>query len=181
MKAEYRKWKDKQYRKEYHRQYYLKNKERMRAQHERYKQEHLDELHQYQKEYRERPESKVLNSKRHREWYLRNAKKIALRNRRREDAIRELVFGHYGNGVVACVGCGESRIDCLSLDHINDDGAQHRRGSGKTGGIAFYWLLKTQGLPLGLQTMCMNCQMVKERRRRRRLSKFHDIEEVQSE
>jgi hypothetical protein len=70
------------------------------------------------------------------------------------------VLTHYGNGKCACIGCGFSDIRALSIDHINGDGAQHRRESSTIHSKLYYWLIK-HNLPEGYQTLCMNCQFIK--------------------
>ena len=69
------------------------------------------------------------------------------------------VFEHYGR---TC-SCGETDIRCLSVDHVNDDGAVHRREVGN-----FYYYLKRNNYPNEppLQVLCMNCQWKKEIDRR---------------
>jgi len=71
------------------------------------------------------------------------------------------VLTHYGNGKCACVQCGESRLACLSIDHINGNGAQARRENHAKVGSNFYKWLRHKGYPDGYQTLCMNCQYVK--------------------
>ena len=58
--------------------------------------------------------------------------------------------------------CGESDLMVLSLDHTNDDGAEHRRSLNKSG-AAFYLHLRKNGFPNDppLQVLCMSCQMRK--------------------
>lgn len=69
---------------------------------------------------------------------------------------------HYGNGRCACVGCGESRLACLTLDHINGHGNQERKKYGSSRfGSNLCRFLKKQGYPSGFQTLCMNCQFCK--------------------
>jgi len=63
-----------------------------------------------------------------------------------------------------CACCGESILEFLSLDHINNDGAmQRRQHTGKSGGgLSFYKLLKRNGFPQGqLQVLCHNCNCAK--------------------
>jgi hypothetical protein len=65
-----------------------------------------------------------------------------------------------------CACCGETRISMLTLDHINNNGAEHRRQMGKTraakGGIGFYRWLKENKYPQGyLQVLCANCNTSK--------------------
>lgn len=71
------------------------------------------------------------------------------------------VLTHYGNGKCACVVCGEKRVACLSIDHINGDGEKHRKRIGIGGGSHFYAWLKHNNYPDGYQTLCMNCQWIK--------------------
>lgn len=63
---------------------------------------------------------------------------------------RYLVFSHYG---LSCKCCGESTIKLLTIDHINNDGKQHRQQI-KSG---FYKWIVDSNYPEGLQTLCMNC------------------------
>jgi len=71
------------------------------------------------------------------------------------------VLLHYGNGKIACIKCGFSDTRALSIDHIHGGGLQHRRHVIKGYTLAL-WLWK-HGLPEGYQTLCMNCQFIKER------------------
>jgi len=96
--------------------------------------------------------------------------------KRRENGERELytqrrlqikvdVLTYYGNGKCACVICGEARLPCLSLDHVNNNGASERRewfGKRTEGGIKIYRKLQILNYPKGYQTLCMNCQWIKK-------------------
>lgn len=76
------------------------------------------------------------------------------RGMRRVDArIKEAVFQAYGGFICAC--CGETEKTFLSIDHIHNDGAEHRRQIG-TGNV--YRWLRDNGFPSGFQVLCMNCQ-----------------------
>ena len=74
--------------------------------------------------------------------------------------IKKEVLTFYGNGTYACVHCGESHPACLTLDHINSDGAAQRKEL-KLRGVSFYQWLQRKGFPVGYQTLCMNCQFKK--------------------
>ena len=74
--------------------------------------------------------------------------------------LRIEVLTYYGNGKLACVECGEDNIFCLTLDHVNGGGGEHKRRIG--GAVKLYPLLKRQGYPSGYQTLCMNCQWKKK-------------------
>ena len=87
------------------------------------------------------------------------AKRNCLQRKVNRD-IKIKVLTHYSYGLLACVQCDEKRIDCLSVDHINNNGHEHRKTTGN--GQRFYrWLIKNN-LPLGYQTLCMNCQWIKK-------------------
>jgi hypothetical protein len=80
-------------------------------------------------------------------------------------AIKVAVFDAYGGPV--CVCCGEQHIAFLTLDHVNDDGATHRRSikgrNNGSAGSAFYHYLKMNGYPNDppLQVLCANCNQGK--------------------
>jgi len=58
--------------------------------------------------------------------------------------------------------CGEDDVVVLSLDHVNNDGADHRKETG-TRGYNFYIMLRKTGFPNDppLQVLCMNCNIRK--------------------
>jgi hypothetical protein len=81
--------------------------------------------------------------------------------------LRVEVMAAYGGPRCAC--CGESEEKFLSIDHVNNDGAEHRRnigygeGNGKgASGRTLVWL-KRNGFPEGFQVLCMNCNFGKQR------------------
>jgi hypothetical protein len=62
------------------------------------------------------------------------------------------VFDAYGGR--ACIGCGETEIVCLSLDHVAGGGNKHRIAcKGRV-----YLDLKHRGFPPGYRVLCMSCQ-----------------------
>ena len=65
------------------------------------------------------------------------------------------VLRHYGQ---ICALCGEHHFSKLSIDHINNDGGDHRRKLNmKFGGYNFYlWIIKND-FPSGFQTLCISC------------------------
>ena len=54
-----------------------------------------------------------------------------------------------------------TNIWSLTIDHINNDGAEERRRIGRKFGYAFYSWLKKHNYPEGYQDLCMNCQFQK--------------------
>ncbi len=122
---------------------YLRNKEKVKQRVKEYKQNNKDKVRARQKKYMQQPNVKSRFNKYNREWSKKR---------------REIVISHYG-GVCAC--CEESQIEFLSMDHINGDGAKHRRELKKNGHIHIYdWLIKNN-FPEGFQVLCMNCNWAK--------------------
>lgn len=147
----------------YRRKYYQKNKERLLQQAKEWRQEHKEQKREYDKRYRLKHIAE-----------LRVKRRIAAQIRRKEHpgevrrAVRESherlkisVLAHYNNGIVRCFRCGESRLACLSIDHIKGGGAKHRKELGVKSGFNFYYWLRAHGYPEGYQTLCMNCQFIK--------------------
>jgi hypothetical protein len=83
--------------------------------------------------------------------------------RSRQDRYAALL--HYSGGDVKCACCGERTLEFLALDHVNDDGAEHRRvllGEGVHGGTGFYARLRLGGYTYArLVVMCHNCNMAR--------------------
>ncbi len=81
------------------------------------------------------------------------------------------VLTHYGpNKRLGCcwADCFIVDIDLLTLDHKENDGADHRKKIGTSG--LYRWVQKRK-YPEGFQTLCWNHQMKKEFLRRRELRK----------
>lgn len=95
---------------------------------------------------------------------------------KRRAKLKISVLTYYGNGKCACVRCGESRTACLSIDHIDGNGAEERRNDLK--GKSLYSYLHKRGFPLGYQTLCMNCQWVKrfENNEQKKIKKIVSIQ-----
>jgi hypothetical protein len=67
--------------------------------------------------------------------------------------IRDAAIAAYGG---RCTCCGETRTLFLNIDHINEDGAEHRRRIGNGGNHIARWL-RAHGYPPGFQVLCWNC------------------------
>lgn len=74
----------------------------------------------------------------------------------RTQNLRSLVINAYGG---KCVCCGETETAFLQLDHVNDDGAAHRKEIG-AGHRTYLWASKNN-FPDTLQILCANCNMAK--------------------
>jgi hypothetical protein len=110
------------------------------------------------------------------QWTRNWKKNPTNRNKQRASAnasnlrLKIRILTHYGKRkrlMCSWSGCGVGDIDCLTLDHVKDNGKQHRE-SGYEGGIGGYRQLERAGYPKGFQTLCGNHQLKKENLRRRR-------------
>ncbi len=86
------------------------------------------------------------------------ARKSSDRHRTWRRQLYDEVLAHYGD---KCACCGEPNKAFLTLDHVNNDGAQHRRKLKTKGGYRFYRLMKAQWYPPILQVLCYNCNNAK--------------------
>ena len=72
---------------------------------------------------------------------------------------RRQVLEAYGG---KCECCNESIPEFLGIDHINNDGAQHRRESGLHGGGRLYYWLRKNGFPKDrFRLLCHNCNLAR--------------------
>lgn len=79
---------------------------------------------------------------------------------RYRDRTKQKVLDHYGR---SCVCCGESEEVFLCLDHIDNNGTEHREMVGKGGSTMYQWLV-VHNFPeeWKLQTFCYNCNNAKK-------------------
>lgn len=103
--------------------------------------------------------NKVKCNKASRQWVKDNPEKRKevqkKSNKKTRDTKRLQVMKYYSNETLQCACCGESIYEFLTINHINNDGAEHRRTVGS--GTAFhYWLVKNN-FPEGYQVLCFNC------------------------
>ena len=95
---------------------------------------------------------------RQREYNAANREKIRASVVRRYHEIRNAVLRAYGGDPPSCACCGETIHAFLTLDHVNGDGADHRRSVGN------YWLwFQRNGYPPGFQVLCANCNTAKHK------------------
>lgn len=66
--------------------------------------------------------------------------------------LRNTCLDHYGH---ECACCGETIDQFLTFDHINNDGAKHRKEVGK-GNYLYRWLIDNK-FPNTFQVLCFNC------------------------
>ena len=82
-------------------------------------------------------------------------------------ALKYQTLSHYSKtGTPVCNDCGFDDLRALCLDHINNNGNKDRlkiMGKNYAGsGSRFYVRLRQLDYPLGYQTLCANCNLIKE-------------------
>lgn len=120
-----------------------------------------DRKTEYMREYVRKNRDKMNEAKRSHYWRKRDDQEWVAQERGRALAryhqLRNDAMMAYGGHVCAC--CGETEPNFLSLDHIENDGATHRRTVGK----AIWKWLRDNKYPAGFQVLCMNCNHGKAR------------------
>lgn len=154
---QYKKWKEK------NRTKYLAAKKRH---YQKYKKRYIEAAKKW----------RIKNHKKHRAWWkkyrIKNLEKFRKDElfRWRRDRVKRLesakkrhkerrliVINHYG-GKCAC--CGESTIEFLAIDHINNDGNKERKRRGNIGNHRFKDIINRK-FPKNLQILCHNCNCAK--------------------
>jgi len=128
---------------EQQRQYREVNREAIKTRQRRYQEENSEAIKLYKQKYRE-ANLEVLREKQ-RLYHARH---------------RDQCLKHYGG---KCAVCRESRTEYLAIDHINNNGAEHRAQIGGSGAATHRWLVKNK-FPRGFQVLCTNCNVLKARR-----------------
>lgn len=113
------------------------------------------------------------------EWRKKNKDKFKATQKKAYTKARLEVLSHYsGKENPDCACCQESDVRFLQIDHVNNDGAQHRREIGmpqsdsnqmkkegrksSIGGNGFVYWLKKNNFPEGFQVLCANCNYGKK-------------------
>lgn len=73
----------------------------------------------------------------------------------------DLIYSHYGRRC-ACPHCTETNEYFLTIDHINGDGAEHRRQLGGSGHKLYKWIIDND-YPNTIQLLCWNCNCGKNK------------------
>ena len=104
------------------------------------------------------PEEKEKFAVRNREYskreYERSKKAKTIYHRNMRIQTWKLLFEHYGT---VCACCGEANPIFLTLDHINNDGAEHRKSMGGRSGYNLHRQVVANNFPSGFQILCYNC------------------------
>ena len=115
--------------------------------------------------YRQTPSGKIATKKQNRSINHKKANKRWTKNnshklRGYREKIRGLCFSAYGGYI--CVHCGEQDKDVLVLDHIDNNGAKHRKeiDAERKVGVLYSWIIKNKFPPI-FQVLCHNCNWKK--------------------
>lgn len=110
---------------------------------------------------------KIYYYQQQRKWQREHPEQVRTKHKELQQNRKFSVMAIYSEGQprCACPNCyyhtHDCSIDFLTIDHINNNGAEHRRklfGNRLIGGYAFYtWIIKNN-FPEDLQVLCMNCQ-----------------------
>ncbi len=102
--------------------------------------------------------TKEHTARQHLQWQRDNPERQAEFQRNSHRKLRQEVLNAYG-GKCAC--CGETQYEFLAIDHIDGNGAAHRRENKLAKGTAFYYWLRREDWPEGFQVLCHNCNQAK--------------------
>jgi hypothetical protein len=143
-----------------YRKYYENNKDKVNAQKKIYREAHpsvTEKIIFNKKEYYWKNRERIREVEK--AYYHKNHERIRLRDKKYRDLCKSKVLDYYGN---KCACCGETISKFLTLDHINNDGAEHRRelkikGSSQS---IYLWIIK-HNYPDRFQILCFNCNIGK--------------------
>lgn len=90
----------------------------------------------------------------------------------KRDTLKYAVVNVLTDGEGTCRSCGQGDIDVLNVDHIENNGMEHRKKV-PTSSI-LRWIIQND-YPSGFQILCANCNLKKEviRRRKERELRVH--------
>lgn len=94
----------------------------------------------------------------HRNFYENNTEHELERKKNYKWEMKQIALFIYSDGHMICNKCGFNDIDCLDLDHIDNDGNKTRKETNKMG---IYFYLNKLDYPIGYQVLCRNCNWKK--------------------
>ena len=91
--------------------------------------------------------------------YDKNRCKYNKKRREERKYNRSKVLNHYGGNPPKCNICGFDNINCLEVDHINNDG--YKSGKTNRSGTGLYKYIIKNNYPKDYQILCKNCNWLK--------------------
>jgi len=132
-------------------------KEACREATRRWRAAHPEKVEEYNKQTQKRRNEKYRTDEAYREKCKERSRAVmpAVQREQRKK-LKEIVFGHYGK---RCACCGEAEEFFLTLGHVNQDGAAHRRALKVSGGglSTVYRDVIRRGFPDDFRVECYNC------------------------
>lgn len=117
-------------------------------------------LAKWRKQYHQKKKNdkkyKAVRRKHKDSWAKSNPDKVREYKIRHRRKMREEVTKRYGG---KCVCCGETQFEFLTFDHINNDGAEHRKKVATS--YLVRWLKKNNYPKDIVQILCYNCNNAK--------------------
>lgn len=157
---------NKEKQKEYSRIYYKKHKEEILNRNKEYRKNNPLKIKQWQRKwYHDNLEKMKIKDRKYRESrkerlkQYRKDKKEHIQRIGRDYRVKERdeVFTYYGGYRCHCeCRCSEINPLMLTIDHMNNDGAKHRKEIGP--GKLYRWLIRNN-FPEGFQVLCYNCNV----------------------
>lgn len=103
----------------------------------------------------------------------------------RRKKIKITVLKYYSKGKMCCKDCGDNIIESLTIDHINNNGALHRKNLTKSDKINFMEYLIKNNYPKGYQVLCIRCNWLKGKVTKKRYKEImkmikHDKKRIQT-
>lgn len=93
-------------------------------------------------------------------WVRANPERYRMTSKRCAAKLKLEVLTHYSRGTPQCKCCGVTELIFLTIDHIKEDGSEHRRKlNGKATKMARW--LRDNHFPTGFQVLCFNCNFAK--------------------
>lgn len=134
---------------------YWKHRDKRLAKMRKWRKEHRDEYNASVYKWREKNYEHYLETKR--QSYRKHKKRLLASHKIYREKIRKETLLKYGH---KCICCGEKRYEFLAIDHVNNDGNEHRKVAGI--GTAFCLWLKQNNFPNCVQVLCHNCNLAKQ-------------------
>jgi hypothetical protein len=127
--------------KAYCHEYYLKNRDSEKTRSMKYYKDH-----------------RIQQLQRMKIWHEKNKEQINLKMAIRRQQYKFLVLSHYGGNPPKCECCEEKNIKFLTIDHIKNNGYEHRKLIGE-GSLAMYLWIIRNNFPKEFRVLCFNCNL----------------------
>lgn len=147
-------------RRERDRAYHLANREKRNARKVQWRRENAEKQREKRKLlYWSDPEAARAKA---RQWREKDPERARISGRESRARLKSEVMQAYGEGHCAC--CGETQLEFLTLDHVNNDGGKRRKSGEELWATPFYQKLKRDRFPPrpDLQVLCYNCNCAKK-------------------